>query len=104
MSPDNVEQAADGALWVASPLANQVLEIDPDTGESRVASSAQTEAAAAIVAEYNRRLAANEPRGDMLSPDVWSPMPGLVTGVIHTPGGGPVYISGLGDALLKIED
>lgn len=30
-------------------------------------------------------------------------MPGLVTGVIHTPGGGPVYISNLGDALLKIE-
>lgn len=28
-TPDNVEQAADGMLWVASPMANQVLVIDP---------------------------------------------------------------------------
>lgn len=102
-SPDNVEQAEDGSLWVASPMANQVLVIDPDTGESRVAFSAQTEAAAAQLAEFERRAAAGEPRLEVLTPDVWAPMPGLVTGVIHTPGGGPVYVSGLGDALLKIE-
>ena len=102
-TPDNVEQAADGMLWVASPMANQVLVIDPDTGESRVAFSAQTEAATAILAEFNRRAETGEPRLDLLTPDVWAPMPGLVTGVIHTPGGGPVYISNLGDALLKIE-
>lgn len=102
-SPDNVEQSEDGALWVASPMANQVLEINPDTGESRVAFSAQTDAAAAIVAEFGRRAEAGEPRLELLTPVVWEPMPGLVTGVIHTPGGGPVYVSGLGDALLKIE-
>ncbi len=104
VTPDNVEQAEDGALWVASPMTSQVLEIDPDTGESRVAFSAQTETGAAIIAEYARRGAAGEPRLELLGPDVWAPMPGLVTGVIHTPGGGPVYVSGLGDALLKIEE
>lgn len=102
-SPDNVEPAADGMLWVAAPMANQVLAINPDTGESRVAFSAQTEAGAALLAEFDRRAAAGEPRLEVLTSDVWAPMPGLVTGVIHTPGGGPVYISGLGDALLKIE-
>lgn len=102
-SPDNVEQAADGTLWVATPMSNQVLAINPDTGESRVAFSAQTEEAAALSAEFDRRAAAGEPRLELLSSVVWDPMPGLVTGVIHTPGGGPVYISNLGDALLKIE-
>lgn len=103
VSPDNVEPGPDGALWVASPMTNQVLAINPDTGEARVAFSAQTEAGAAVIAEYARRGEAGEPRAELLGPDVWSPMPGLVTGVIHTPGGGPVYVSGLGDALLKIE-
>jgi sugar lactone lactonase YvrE len=104
VTPDNVEPGPDGALWVASPMANQVVAINPDTGETRVAFSAQTEAGAAALAEFNRRAEAGEPRAELLSPDVWSPLPGLVTGVIHTPGGGPVYVSGLGDALLKIED
>ncbi len=103
-TPDNVEQAEDGMLWVASPMANQVLEINPDTGETRVAFSAQTELGAAALAEFKRRSETGEPRAALLGPDVWSPMPGLVTGVIHTPGGGPAYVSGLGDALLKIED
>lgn len=104
VSPDNVEPGSDGALWVASPMTNQVLAINPDTGESRVAFSAQTEAGAAVVAEYARRGEAGEPRGELMGPEVWTPMPGLITGVIHTPGGGPVYVSGLGDALLKIEE
>lgn len=102
-TPDNVEQAADGTLWVATPMANQVLAINPDTGESRIAFSAQTAEAAALAAEFERRATAGEPRLELLTPVVWDPMPGLVTGVIHTPGGGPVYVSGLGDALLKIE-
>ncbi|MEQ9506617.1 MAG: SMP-30/gluconolactonase/LRE family protein [Hyphomonas sp.] len=103
VTPDNVEPGPGGMLWVASPMANEVLVIDPDTGESRVAFSAQTEAGAAALAEFIRRAEAGEPRAALLGPDVWAPMPGLVTGVIHTPGGGPVYVSGLGDALLKIE-
>ncbi|MFN7164637.1 MAG: SMP-30/gluconolactonase/LRE family protein [Hyphomonas sp.] len=102
-SPDNVELASDGMLWVASPMANQVMLIDPDTGKVRTAFSAQSRAAAVFVEEFNRRAVTGEPRLELLSPDVWEPMPGLVTGVILTPGGGPVYISGLGDALLKIE-
>lgn len=104
LTPDNVEPGPDGALWVASPMSNQVLAINPDTGESRVAFSGQTQAGAAAVSEFVRRAEAGEPRAELLGPDVWAPMPGLLTGVIHTPGGGPVYVSGLGDALLKIEE
>ncbi len=101
-SPDNVELSEDGMLWVASPMANEVLQINPDTGEVRTAFSAQTAAGEAFLAEFNRRGDAGEPRLELLSPDVWEPMPGLLTGVILTPGGGPIYVSGLGDALLKL--
>jgi len=35
---------------------------------------------------------------------MWAPMPGLLTGIILTPGGGPVYVSGLGDALIRLDE
>jgi hypothetical protein len=44
-----------------------------------------------------------EPLLDLFAPDLWAPLPGAVTGVILTPGGGPVYASGLGDALIKFD-
>ena len=53
------------------------------------------------VAEWIRRKAAREPLLDLFAPDLWAPLPGAATGVILTPGGGPVYVSGLGDALVK---
>jgi hypothetical protein len=34
---------------------------------------------------------------------MWSPLPGLITGLILTSEGGPIYLTGLGDALVKIE-
>jgi streptogramin lyase len=32
-SPDNIELDAAGKLWVASPIANALLVVDPETGE-----------------------------------------------------------------------
>lgn len=34
---------------------------------------------------------------------MWSPLPGLVTGLILSFEGGPIYLTGLGDALVKLE-
>jgi len=104
LSPDNIEQDDDGLLWVASPISNELIQINPDTGETRVVFHPQTDASDAVIAEFHRRRKAGEDAMlDLLGPDVWGPMPGMMTGVILTPGGGPVYLSGLGDALLKID-
>jgi len=46
---------------------------------------------------------AGEPILPLLSPEVWGPMPGLLTGVILSPGKSAVYVTGLGDALIKLE-
>jgi sugar lactone lactonase YvrE len=103
LTPDNIEMDETGRLWAASPVHNEVVTIDPATGETRSVFRAQTEANDRITAEWRRRSKAREPVIDLFTPDLWAPMPGLVTGVVLTPGGGPVYVSGLGDALLKLE-
>jgi len=102
-SPDNIEQDEDGLLWVASPMSNELLQINPDTGEVRTVFHPASAAGEGLAVEFRRRVAAGEPALELLGPDVWGPLPGLMTGVILSPGSGPIYISGLGDALVKLD-
>ena len=50
------------------------------------------------------------PRGASPIPNFWGMLIAsmclvqLLTGVILTPGGGPVYVSGLGDALVRLDE
>lgn len=101
-SPDNIEQDEDGMLWVASPISSELLRINPVQGEVSVVFHPENAAGDAAAAEFIRRRDAGEPAMDLLTPEVSGPLPGLMTGVILTPGGGPVYVSGLGDALVKL--
>jgi hypothetical protein len=39
----------------------------------------------------------------MILRHVWAPLPGLFTGLVLTTEGGPIYLTGLGDTLLKLE-
>jgi sugar lactone lactonase YvrE len=103
-TPDNVEQDEGGLLWVASPISSELITINPDTGETHVVFHPENAAGDALAGEFRRRRAAGEPTLDLLTPDLWGRLPGLMTGVILTPGGGPVYVSGLGDALVRLED
>jgi hypothetical protein len=45
---------------------------------------------------------AREPLLDLFTPALWAPLPSPVTGIILSPGDGPAYDSGLGDALVKL--
>lgn len=103
VSPDNVELDTHGQLWVASPFGNEVVMIDPDSGAVHPVFQPTPVKSAEIKAEVLRRIDEGESVLPLLTPEVWGPMPGLLTGVILTPGGGPVYVSGLGDALIKLE-
>ena len=102
-TPDNLELAADGMLWAASPFANALYQIDPDSGAVSTVFNPDPGKSARMVAELERRQAAGEPLLPLLSPALWAPMPGLVTGVILPPGDGSAFVSGLGDALVRLD-
>ncbi|WP_376692231.1 SMP-30/gluconolactonase/LRE family protein [Wenzhouxiangella sp. EGI_FJ10409] len=101
-TPDNIELDAAGRLWVASPIANALLVVDPDSGEWSTAFHPHTEEHDRLMVEWRRRAASGEPRLELFGPDMWSPLPGLVTGMILTTDGGPIYLTGLGDALVQL--
>lgn len=76
--PDNLELDAAGQLWVALPARSEILIVDPDTGAAHSAFHAQT-------------------------PELSSALPGMLTGVILSPDTGLVHLTGLGNALVRLE-
>ena len=100
--PDNLEIDDAGLLWVVSPLRSEVVVVEPRREEVRSVFRSGSPAKDRIVAEWQRRGQAGEPRLDVVTPDLWLPLPGLITGVILTPGSGPVYLTGLGNALVRL--
>jgi sugar lactone lactonase YvrE len=99
---DNLELDDEGRLWVALPLTNEVLIVDPATGRQHTAFRSLTEEQQAVVDEFHRRGRAGARRLELFTPAMWAPLPGLVTGVIVGPADHPVYLTGLGPALLKL--
>jgi sugar lactone lactonase YvrE len=102
-TPDNIELDEQGRLWAASPLGNEILLVDPDSGAVRSVFQPTPEKSIEIVKEMNRRLQTGESVLELIGPDTFGPMPGLLTGIIISPDGGPVYVSGLGDALVRLD-
>lgn len=102
-TPDNIEIDDAGQLWVVSPIGNEVVVIDPDTGRQRSVFGPTPDASARLAHEWRRRLSTGESTLSLLGPDTWGPMPGLLTGIILSSGDRPIYVSGLGDALVKLQ-
>src|SRR6056297_1544952 len=102
-TPDNIELDESGRLWVASPIASALLVVDPDSGEWSTAFHPPAAEHARLLIEWKRRTESGEPRLELIGPDMWSPLPGLFTGMILTTEGGPIYLAGLGDSLVKLD-
>ena len=102
-TPDNVELDVDGRLWIASPIRNEVLVVDPDTGSAYPALQQRSAAQTELAEEWDRRGAAGSARLDLLGPALFEPLPGFVTGVVLGGRGGSVYVSGLGKALIRLD-
>ncbi len=102
VTPDNLLLDGAGHLWVAAPLTNELVVVRTATGERHSAFRVQTTAQRERVAEILRRLGTGAPRLELFTPDLWAPLPGFVTGMIVSPAGGPVYLTGLGNALVRL--
>jgi len=101
-SPDNIELDQAGRLWVASPIANALLVVDPDSGAWSTAFYPETAEHQQLMIEWQRRGQTGESRLAVMGPDMWAPLPGLFTGLILTTEGGPIYLTGLGNALVEL--
>ena len=99
---DNLELDGEGHLWIATPLVNEVVVVNTATGEKHSAFRSLTEAQQGVIAEFVRRGAEGKSRMELFTPAAWAPLPGPITGIIVGPGRGPVYFTGLGNALLKM--
>lgn len=102
VEPDNLELDGEGHLWIALPLSNGLLVVDTETGARHTAFNSVTPAQHEIIEEFVRRGESGTPRLELLSPAIWAPLPGFATGVIVSQGRGPVYLTGLGNALVRL--
>jgi len=99
---DNLELGGDGHLWIASPLTNEILVVNTATGERYAAFRSLTPAQQEVADEFTRRGQTGASRMELFTPAVWAPLPGPITGLIIGSAGSPVYLTGLGNALLKL--
>jgi sugar lactone lactonase YvrE len=99
---DNLELDGAGNLWIADPVGNEVIAVHTTTGVRHSVFRSRTSAQEANVAEFNRRGQEGKPRMDLMTPTSFAPLPAPVTGVILGSMTGPVYLTGLGNALLKL--
>ncbi len=102
VSADNLELDGAGNLWMAVPLVNELLVVNTTTGARHTALRSFSAEQQATAEEFGRRGLAGQSRMELFTPAMWAPFPGLITGVILSPNGGPVYLSGLGNALIRL--
>ena len=99
---DNLELDGEGHLWAVLPLTNELLVFNTATGARHTAFRSVIPAQQDVIEEFVRRGQSETSRMELLTPAVWTPLPGFITGVIVSQGGGPVYLTGLGDALVRL--
>lgn len=99
---DNLELDGEGSLWIAEPMKNSMLVVNTATGDRHIFFRSLTPAQQQVANEFDRRGRTGEARLQLVTAAQSEPLPGMITGVIVGPGRGPIYLTGLGNALLKL--
>ena len=102
-TPDNLLIDQKGRLVVASPLYNQVVVIDFKNHSQHILFDGSTKDNLKVTDEWTRRSRLGMERLELLNPDLFSPLPGLVTGMFFSIDGQTLYVTNLGNDLLKFE-
>jgi len=102
-TPDNLLIDKEGRLIVASPLYNQVVAIDFINHSQYIIFDGSTKDNLKSTNEWNRRSRLGMERLELISPDLFSPLPGLLTGMFFSNDGRTLYITNLGNDLLKLD-
>jgi sugar lactone lactonase YvrE len=102
-TPDNILVDDDGRLIIASPLYNQVVGIDLEKHSKHIIFDGTTIESSKITNEWIRRSNLGMERLELLSPDLFQPLPGLITGMFYSQDGKTLYVSNLGNDLIKLD-
>lgn len=101
-TPDNILIDNSGRLLVASPVTNQVVAVDLKNHSQHIIFDASTKENQKITNEWFRRSHLGLARAELLTPNLYSPLPGLLTGMFFSKDGQTLYIANLGNDLLKL--
>ena len=99
--PDNLAIDIDDNLWIASFFGNQVLAVDHTCQSVHKVFRADSKSHTAFLGKWVKRSHLGLPRGELLTPNAHEPLPNFLTGVFFSPNSDTVYITGLGDVILK---
>ncbi len=102
LTPDNLAFDAKGNLFIASPATNKVFAVDAKCRSLHTVFSAPSETNAKNQDEWTKRTHLGKPALELISPDLWNPLPGALTGMFWSQDRKTFYVTGLGNAILKI--
>ncbi|MBR9847097.1 MAG: SMP-30/gluconolactonase/LRE family protein [Algicola sp.] len=102
-TPDNIIMDNNGNLIVASPANNQVIAFDFKHNSQHIIFDASTKENQEIANEWFRRSHLGLPRAELVTPNLFNPLPGLLTGMFFSKDGQTLYIANLGNDLVKLE-
>lgn len=102
-SPDNILIDQEGRLIVASSLFNQVVAVDFENHSQHIIFDGSTKDNLKITNEWIRRTHLRMDRMELFSLDLFFPLPGVITGMFFSNDGKTLYITNLGNDLLKYD-
>jgi sugar lactone lactonase YvrE len=100
--PDNVELDPHNRLWIALPISSQIAVLDLATGKSETVFSLLNPAKEQAIATLEARIRDGVSWLELFGPALWDPAPGAMTGMILSPNDGTVYVTGLGNAIIRL--
>ncbi len=101
-TPDNILIDNKGRLLVGSPLTNQLVAVDLTNHSQHIIFNGATKENQKITNEWFRRSHLGLARAELFSPNLYSPLPGQLSGMFFSKDGKTLYITNLGNDLLKL--
>ncbi|MEQ1603920.1 MAG: SMP-30/gluconolactonase/LRE family protein [Pyrinomonadaceae bacterium] len=101
ITPDNLAFDQDGNLWIASPISNKIFAVDNKCRSLHTVFEASTANNTRIQNEWTVRSRFGKPLLELLGPELSQPLPGVLTGMFWSRDRKTLYITGLGNAILR---